>query len=110
MTNIESQHYRHVKIIMFNLGYLPGSDKTLITQTHSTLAALDAALELLGFNGMISIIAYPGHKGGQQETDAVIHWSQTIDLKRYEVKTIVPAPENSKAPQLIMIQNLQGSV
>ncbi|KAF6604501.1 SAM-dependent methyltransferase, partial [Paenibacillus sp. EKM208P] len=38
-----------VAAVMFNLGYLPseGADPTVITQTDSTLVALDAALQLL---------------------------------------------------------------
>ncbi len=36
---IPQQQHGKIKLIMFNLGYLPGSDKTIITQTNTTLIA-----------------------------------------------------------------------
>lgn len=33
-------------LVAFNLGYLPGGDKGVITRTDSTLAAVEAALEV----------------------------------------------------------------
>lgn len=33
-------------VVAFNLGYLPGGDKSLITRTDTTLAAVEAALEV----------------------------------------------------------------
>ena len=32
----------HVGAVMFNLGYLPGGDHAVVTETQSTLAAIDA--------------------------------------------------------------------
>lgn len=34
------------KLVAFNLGYLPGGDKKIVTQTSSTLQAIIAALEV----------------------------------------------------------------
>ncbi|GLC45116.1 hypothetical protein PLESTB_001470000 [Pleodorina starrii] len=60
------------RVVAFNLGYLPGAaDKRLITTTQSTLAAVEAALEVVMPGGVISILAYVGHPGGQEEYDAV---------------------------------------
>ncbi len=61
----------NVKVVMFNLGYLPGSDKTEITQPASTLAAMQAALHLISWDGCVSILAYRGHPGGEEEFQAV---------------------------------------
>lgn len=35
-------------LVAFNLGYLPGGDKALITRSDSTTAAVEAALEVGG--------------------------------------------------------------
>ncbi|HED16552.1 MAG TPA: methyltransferase domain-containing protein, partial [Gammaproteobacteria bacterium] len=51
-----------ITAIMFNLGYLPGADHQLTTQTDTTLRALDLACVLLAPGGKLSIIAYPGHQ------------------------------------------------
>jgi len=63
----------HGKIgaVMFNLGYLPGGDHSLTTQAASTLKAISAALELLRPDGVLTVVAYPGHAGGAEETEAV---------------------------------------
>lgn len=59
-------------LIVYNLGYLPGSDKGLITKTASTLTSLERALELIQEGGMLSVTAYPGHAGGDEETEDVM--------------------------------------
>ena len=60
-----------VKAIVFNLGYLPGGDKKTVTRTGSTLAALEQAAALAAPNGLLSVMCYPGHEGGDTEAEAV---------------------------------------
>lgn len=60
-----------VKAIVFNLGYLPGGDKKTVTRTGSTLAALEQAAALAAPNGLLSVMCYPGHEGGDAEAEAV---------------------------------------
>ncbi|KAG2499089.1 hypothetical protein HYH03_003272 [Edaphochlamys debaryana] len=59
------------RLVVFNLGYLPGADKSLITSTATTSAALEAALEVVEPGGLISILCYVGHPGGMEEYNAV---------------------------------------
>mgnify|MGYP002626423586 FL=1 len=63
-----------VRAVMFNLGYLPGGDHSLITRTTSTLPALDAAADLLAPGGVLTVVCYPGHSGGAEESEAVRAW------------------------------------
>lgn len=60
-----------VKAIVFNLGYLPGGDKKIVTRTECTLAALEQAAALIAPNGLLSVMCYPGHAGGKEEAEAV---------------------------------------
>lgn len=53
------------RLVAFNLGYLPGGDKRIITSSASTLLALEAAKDLLLPGGLISVVAYVGHPGGR---------------------------------------------
>ena len=62
---------------MFNLGWLPGGDRTLITRPETTLAALTQAAARLAPGGRLSILAYRGHAGGTEEAAAVAHWVAT---------------------------------
>ncbi|KAG1368415.1 putative rRNA methylase YtqB [Cocos nucifera] len=54
-----------IRLVAFNLGYLPGGDKTIITMPGTTLMALHAASRLLMSGGLISIMVYVGHPGGR---------------------------------------------
>ncbi|BCG64536.1 MAG: hypothetical protein methR_P2320 [Methyloprofundus sp.] len=90
-------------VIMFNLGYLPRGDSSIITQQNSTLAALDQSLSLLGQNGIISILAYPGHMGGKSEMSAVINWYQQLDSQAYAITIIHSTQETATSPRLFII-------
>ncbi|RWW31155.1 hypothetical protein GW17_00004223, partial [Ensete ventricosum] len=53
------------RLVVFNLGYLPGGDKAILTTPGTTLAALQAAGRVLGSGGLISVMVYVGHSGGR---------------------------------------------
>ncbi len=50
---------------------MPRSDHSIITQPHTWTAAIAAAIELLKPGGVLTVLAYRGHDGGQQEFVAV---------------------------------------
>ncbi|CAK9174995.1 unnamed protein product [Ilex paraguariensis] len=60
-----------VRLVAFNLGYLPGGNKKIMTGSKTTLLALDAAKRILAPGGLISIVVYVGHPGGREEFEAV---------------------------------------
>ena len=60
-----------VAAITFNLGYLPGSDKSIQTRAESTDEALSASIQLLTTGGYLCVTAYRGHSGGTSEAEAV---------------------------------------
>jgi SAM-dependent methyltransferase len=61
-----------VKLIVYNLGYLPGGDKSKTTLTESTLESLTTGLDLIRPDGAISITCYPGHPEGKKEYQAIL--------------------------------------
>jgi len=63
-----------IAAIMFNLGYLPGSNKRIVTQSDTTIKALEIARDWLMPGGILTVMAYPGHGGGADELDAVRRW------------------------------------
>ncbi len=60
-----------IKAVTFNLGYLPGGDKNIITKPETTLSALKQAHHFLSRDGIISLIAYRGHDGGRWEFEEI---------------------------------------
>ena len=59
------------EVVMFNLGYLPGQDHGTTTRECETLVALEAAESALCPGGVLSVVCYPGHPGGDAEAEAV---------------------------------------
>lgn len=53
------------RLVAFNLGYLPGGDKTIITESQTTAEAFNVAMEILMPGGLISLVVYVGHPGGR---------------------------------------------
>lgn len=93
-----------IKAIMFNLGYLPGADKSIMTQAESTLQALSLACEFLSAQGVMTILAYPGHVGGDLETRSVEDWLSRLDAERYVVESIFSHQHQAASPRLFVIR------
>ena len=56
-----------IKAGVFNLGYLPGASHAVVTEGATTLAAVQSMMELLLPGGVIVLVCYLGHRGGQAE-------------------------------------------
>ena len=102
--HIPTQYHRKIKVIMFNLGYLPGSDKSIISHADSTLLALNQSIGLLAPSGIITITAYPGHQGGDDETSQIKQWCNHLSTKRYTIQ-IIHSSDKKTAPILFIICN-----
>ncbi|MNI31448.1 hypothetical protein D3C73_853340 [compost metagenome] len=91
--------------IMFNLGYLPseGADHSLITQTNSTLAALDSAITMLRPRGIVTAVLYPGHSGGDTEASAVEEWAANLPSTLGQA-LLYRQLQKPEAPYLIAIE------
>jgi predicted methyltransferase len=85
--------------VIFNLGYLPGAAKTCITHTHTTLLALDAALHMLRSKGVLLVVVYPGHPGGDEEAAAVAAKLTTLPWHSAEVQHIRSANSTTRSPE-----------
>lgn len=101
--HIPKRQHGKIKLIMFNLGYLPGSDKTIITQANTTLIALKKSIVLLEANGVLTITAYPGHIGGEEETKQVKLWCEQLDPLIYTLEQI-RSSEKITAPRLFIVR------
>lgn len=91
--------------IMFNLGYLPGSDKTILTQADTTLLALNAVLPLMANKACITIVAYRGHSGGEAESNAIAEYCTSLDERLYCSRQKTISRTNNTPPILYTIAN-----
>ncbi|GAY42449.1 hypothetical protein CUMW_066950 [Citrus unshiu] len=69
-----------VRLVAFNLGYLPGGDKSVITTSETTKMALEAAERILIPGGLISMVVYVGHPGGREELEAVEAFARSLSV------------------------------
>ena len=67
---------------MFNLGWLPGSDRKVTTRRESTLKAVNAAIELLAPDGIILVAVYPGHEEGTLEGEMLDNELSCLDRRK----------------------------
>ena len=91
-------------LIVYNLGYLPGGDKSITTQTATTLKSIELALTAVVRSGMITITCYPGHAEGKTELIKLHDFLWNLPKKNWSVAHIQFAQENSSAPTLWIIQ------
>ena len=93
-----------IKAAIFNLGYLPKTDKSVVTRADTTLTALDALTNQLVVGGRIAIMIYYGHEGGMEEKDAVIKWTSSLPQKDWEVTSYAPLNQIHTPPILVLIE------
>ena len=93
---------------MFNLGYLPGADTSIITTAASTIPALNAALALLRPRGILTIVLYPGHEGGNAEASAVEAWASELPQTSAQVLCYKLLNKHARAPYLLAIEKTQA--
>ena len=93
-----------VKAAVFNLGYLPGGDRTVVTRPESTLAGLEQALALIAPGGVVIITLYPGHEGGQQEAALLEARLTQLPPAGFHAWRMGQMNVPATAPYVIMIQ------
>ena len=90
-----------VAAITFNLGYLPGSDKSIQTKTESTEEALAASIQLLSPGGCLCVTAYRGHSGGTAEAEAIGSFMRKFRKEGHSVDCY--EPESSNSPPILWV-------
>ncbi|MCW3491194.1 class I SAM-dependent methyltransferase [Dethiobacter alkaliphilus] len=101
--NLDDYIQSGIDAMMFNLGYLPGSDHAVVTQPQTTVAALGVAVEKLNKNGIITLVVYTGHAGGQEEYQAVRKFASTLPQRDYIVLEYQLINQINRPPLLLAI-------
>jgi tRNA G37 N-methylase Trm5 len=99
---------RSVKLIVYNLGYLPGGNKSITTLAETTLHSLKGALELIIPGGAISVTCYPGHPEGKREEEMILNFAKGLDPKKWSCCHHRWINRNN-APSVLFIHSLTSS-
>lgn len=106
--NMDRYVKEKIKAAVFNLGYLPGGDHSLITKPPSTITAMQKAMEMLLPGGIIVMTVYWGHNGGKIEKEEVIDYCLKIDSHIYTVIKAEFINQANCPPLLITIEKNYG--
>lgn len=73
-----------VDCVFYNLGYLPNSDKSIITIAETTIKSLQSAFNLLKPNGIVSLISYLTHDE-QNEFQQLKSFLFDLDYNKFSI-------------------------
>lgn len=92
-----------IKLIVYNLGYLPGGNKAKTTLASTTLISLRQAQLLLQPGGIISLTCYPGHAEGSKEQKDILTYASAFSPQEWSCchHQWINRPH---APTLLLIQ------
>ena len=96
-------HLDVAKGYIFNLGYLPGGDKTICTNTTSTIKALSNILPNLRSKDFIMVVCYPGHSEGKKESEAIALLLDSLDHSKYNIMKTELLFKKSMPPHLLLL-------
>ena len=93
---------------MFNLGFLPGAPRETATTAECSREAIEKAVHLLRPGGVMTIVCYPGHEGGAEETQEVVTLTGKLDQQDFEVLKVKFINQIHHPPLLVVVQRLEG--
>lgn len=91
---------------MFNFGYLPHGDVNITTLPETSIAAVDATLQLLQSHGILAAVLYHGHAQGKIETPALLDYASQLSASQYRVLRYELVNQNNCPPIALMIEKL----
>ncbi len=95
-----------ISLIIYNLGYLPGSDRSLTTQVATTLTSLEEAIKLVRTGGSILISCYPGHEEGLREEAALLKFTASLSPRSWLVSH-QRWPNREACPSVLLLTKTQ---
>lgn len=89
---------------MFNLGWLPGGDKSITTLRETTLPAIETAISLLAPDSVLTVAVYPGHAEGDAEGKMIADYLS--ELPRWKVcATKIKIINSPTSPYFFVIES-----
>ena len=101
------QFVSELKAAIFNLGYLPSADKSIITRPQTTIEAIEKLCNRLVKGGRTAIMIYYGHEGGDLEKDAVLTYVSQLPQQEYTATIYRTLNQVNNPPFLVMIEKLE---
>lgn len=97
-----------IKAIMFNFGYLPGGDHSLVTKAETSLQAVRQSLDLLAPGGRMTLTFYTGHPGGPEEADTIQQYIAHISPSDFVALTYKFLNLPNNPPYVVAVERTLG--
>ncbi|SDM91269.1 Putative rRNA methylase [Fictibacillus solisalsi] len=101
---IPLEYHGSIAAAIFNLGYLPGGNKEIVTQSDSTIEALEQLYDLLAPAGIAVLVIYHGHEQGKKERDAVLKYARQLDQQKAHVLQYGFINQKNNPPFIVAIE------
>lgn len=95
---------KKIKLLVYNLGYLPGGKKEITTQAESTIKSLQRLLPNIALGGAVSITCYPGHPEGKREEELLLDFLPSLSNQQWSC-SYHRWQNRLASPSLILIQH-----
>lgn len=89
---------------IFNLGFLPGGDKSVTTKVDSTLKSIEDTLSLLKSGGILIIAVYVGHEEGSKEGEALLEYTSNLPKNKFGVMLHKVINRSETSPYMLVIE------
>lgn len=102
--NVEQYITEGIDAAIYNLGFLPGGDKSVTTKASSTLKSIEATLKLLNSGGLLIIAVYVGHEEGAKEGEALLQYTSKLPKNKFGVMLHKVLNRNESSPYMLVIE------
>lgn len=93
-----------VDCIIYNLGFLPGGDKSITTNHITSLESIKLGLELLNSGGMMVICIYRGHNEGKVEETCILQYLKELPKNKYGVMVQSYLNRQDISPMMVIVE------
>lgn len=101
---VPKEYFGKITGAIFNLGYLPGGNKDIVTTPDTTIEAIVQLLEIMAKEGIIVIVIYHGHPEGKIEKEGILQFVQGLDQNKAHVLRYEFINQKNNPPFIIAIE------
>lgn len=101
---LKGSPWQGLKALVFNLGFLPGSNKEIATCADTSLVACQSLLPYIVPGGLLALHCYTGHAGGLAEAQSLEHWAAQLPWKHWRVLCTSQHNKPKNRESLLLIQ------
>ncbi|WP_313894493.1 class I SAM-dependent methyltransferase [Psychrobacillus sp.] len=106
--NVASYVETEIAAAIFNLGYLPGSNQEIVTKGASTIQAIEAILHKLKIGGIIVLVVYHGHPGGEDEKNSLMDYVRELPQSYVHVLSYQFLNQQNNPPFIIALEKMKA--